>query len=462
MINSVLVTQKPAKAVPIYSVTPKDYAAWLKKQPASLRNWLNATAFEVEPGKYRLVADSDGKISSVVACFSSGFQLWQWANLSEKLPADLTYYPAEGVSDALLQDAALGWLLGSYQFTQYKKGRTAHAKLCVGKKNIALAQEMAESIFLTRNLINIPANDLGPSALAAQAKKLAKECGATYQEIVGDALLKKNYPTIHAVGRAAADAPRLIDLQWGNPKHKKLTIVGKGVCFDTGGLNIKTGNNMNLMKKDMGGAAFSLGLARLIIKRKLPVRLRVLIPAVENSVSGNAFRPQDIIRTRAGITVEIGNTDAEGRLILCDALYEADQEKPDLLLDFATLTGASRVALGPDIPSFFTPSDALATTVETFAKQHSDPLWRLPLWQEYEYFLHSHAADTDNAGGRYAGAIVAALFLKKFVTNTKDWLHVDMMAWNLRDRPGRPTGGEAQGIRGLYQLLEARYKRSHD
>jgi leucyl aminopeptidase len=326
--------------------------------------------------------------------------------------------------------------------------------------NIDPALDMAESIYLVRDLINLPANDLGPTALAKACRTVADECQASYSEIIGDELLQQNYPLVHAVGRACDDAPRLAEFSWGNKSHPKVTIVGKGVCFDTGGLNLKGGKSMGMMKKDMGGAAAAIGLARLIMRHNLPVRLRVLIPAVQNSVSANAFRPQDVLTARNGVTVEIGNTDAEGRLIMADALADADDEKPDLLIDMATLTGASRVALGPDIPSFFTEDDKLANALSRHAKEQNDPLWRLPMWEDYNRYISSEIADIDNSGsgGGYAGAITAALFLKNFVKHTKRWVHIDMMAWNTSSRPGRPQGGEAQGLRTLLAYIQQAYR----
>jgi leucyl aminopeptidase len=322
----------------------------------------------------------------------------------------------------------------------------------------AAVQRTAEAIYLVRDLINLPANDLGPAELADAAEKLARRHKAKCRVIVGDELIEAGYPAIHAVGRASVRAPRLIDLTWGRKSHSKVTIVGKGVCFDSGGLDIKPSSGMLLMKKDMGGAAHALGLAHMIMAAGLPVRLRVLVPAVENMVSGDAFRPLDVLRTRKGLTVEVGNTDAEGRLILCDALAEACREKPALLVDFSTLTGAARVALGPDIPAMFSNDDALADDLAAAGRAVSDPVWRLPLHQPYRKGLDSKVADIGNvASGGFAGAIVAGLFLEAFVEPGIPWAHFDLSAWNFSARPGRPEGGEALALRAVHAVIARRF-----
>ena len=318
----------------------------------------------------------------------------------------------------------------------------------------------AEATTAVRDLINTPAGDMGPAELAAAVRRISDAGGAEVKEIKGAALRRRGYPTIHAVGRASANAPRLIDLRWGRASAPRVTLVGKGVCFDSGGLDIKSAQGMLRMKKDMGGAAHVLGLAQMIMSAELDVRLRVLIPAVENSISGNALRPLDVVKTRSGITVEVGNTDAEGRLILCDALTEAETERPDLLIDCATLTGAARIALGGELPAFFCNDDALAEELSNAGGTVSDPLWRLPLWRAYRRMLDSKTADINNVSeGGMAGAITAALYLEEFVDRTTPWIHLDIMAWNLTARPGRPVGGEAQGMRALYALIENRFGR---
>jgi leucyl aminopeptidase len=384
--------------------------------------------------------------------------LWSIAHLPFILPEG-AYHIASDVTAEQATQLALGWQLGSYVFARYKKPARAPATLALPKNADAhYVARVENAVTLARDLINTPAADMLPTQLAAAAKKLATTHKARFSVIVGEALLTENYPAIYTVGKASADAPRLIDLRWGNARHPKVTLVGKGVCFDSGGLDIKPSSGMMLMKKDMGGAAAVLALASLVMEYKLPVRLRVLIPAVENAISGNAFRVGDVITTRKGITVEVGNTDAEGRLILADALAEADSEKPDLLIDCATLTGAGRVALGADIPALFSNNDALAHNLQQRAIAMQDPLWHLPLWQGYAPSLKSIIADTNSVSpGGYGGAITAALFLQKFVEHCPDWLHLDMMAWNQSTKPGRPEGGEAMGVRVLFDLLKGRF-----
>jgi leucyl aminopeptidase len=374
--------------------------------------------------------------------------------LPQHLP-DGVYRFANEPHDARL--AALAFALGTYRFTRYRKVEARKLSLdlpqSLDRDDLA---RIVEGVALARDLINTPANDMGPAELEAAAQKLAAQHGASFKSIVGDDLLAQNFPLIHAVGRAAPRAPRLIDIAWGAAAHPRITLVGKGVCFDTGGLDIKPESAMLNMKKDMGGAATALALAHMIMARGLKVRLRVLIPAVENAIAGDSFRPRDIYTSRKGITVEIGNTDAEGRLVLADALALADEEKPALIADFATLTGAARVALGPDVPPFFTDDDALADELAACGKRESDPLWRLPLWRPYEAMLESKVADINNVGGSHGGAITAALFMRRFVT-AQSWLHVDVFAWTPSAKPGRPEGGECQAARALYALLCARY-----
>jgi leucyl aminopeptidase len=380
--------------------------------------------------------------------------------LPGRLPGVLpkgTYRFAESPSDARL--AVLAFALGCYQFTRYRKGDDKEIRLELprGIDGEELSR-VVEGVFLARDLINTPANDMGPADLEAAASALAGRHGATIRSIVGDELLAQNFPLIHAVGRAARGAPRLIDMRWGDEAAPKVTLVGKGVCFDTGGLDIKPDSAMLLMKKDMAGAATVLALAHMIMARGLALRLRVLIPAVENAISGDAFRPRDIYRSRKGLSVEIGNTDAEGRLILADALALADEETPDLLVDMGTLTGAARVALGPDVPPFYTHDEELAAAVARHASQENDPLWRLPLWRAYDTMLDSKVADLGNVGsGNFAGSIICALFLNRFVTAAKSWLHFDIYAWTPTAKAGRPEGAECQAARALYSYLAARY-----
>jgi leucyl aminopeptidase len=353
----------------------------------------------------------------------------------------------------------LGWALATYRFGRYRKHEGSFPTLVwPGGCDRAGVERAASATFLVRDLINTPAADMGPEELAAAARTLADGHGARFAVIVGDELQVRNYPAVHAVGRASSRAPRLIDLQWGDESNPRVTLVGKGVCFDSGGLDLKPAAGMKLMKKDMGGAAIMLGLARMVMSANLPVRLRVLIPAVENSVSGNALRPLDVIETRKGLTVEIGNTDAEGRVILADALAEAASEQPALLVDCATLTGAARVALGTELPALFTNDDTLAQALLAHGAATGDPLWRLPLWKPYKRHLDGKVADLTNAADiAFAGAITAALFLAEFAKPAKPWAHIDIMAWNTDSRPGRPEGGEAMGMRALYGLIRERF-----
>lgn len=446
--------------VPITVLRASSLAEYLAGQSALLRRWVKESDFDASPETFLAVPGTDGRLARVLIGLGAGETPWAYAGLREKLPAGSYAFDASLPREAATR-AALGWALGAYAFTRYK-ARKDRPRALVWPKGAdrGHVERTAEATFLVRDLINTPANDLGPAELAAEARKLAKRHRAQFSVIVGDALLKKNYPTIHAVGRASTRAPRLIDIRWGRTSDPKVTLVGKGVCFDTGGLDLKGSGNMLLMKKDMGGAAQTLGLAAMIMGAKLRVRLRVLVPAVENSVSGNAMRPLDVIRTRKGLTVEIGNTDAEGRLILCDALAEADREQPALIVDCATLTGAARVALGPDMPALFTNDDKVADALMAASRSESDPIWRLPLWPGYRATLDSKVADLNNiSDGPFAGAITAALYLERFVSDKRTWIHLDMMGWNPAPRAGRPKGGEAQGMRALFRLIAERYAR---
>jgi leucyl aminopeptidase len=372
------------------------------------------------------------------------------------LPAG-TYRFANSPHDTRL--GALAFALGCYRFARYRKAEDKEIRLELpASLDGADLARIAEGVGLARDLINTPANDMGPPELESAARALATRHAATLRAIVGDDLLSGNFPLIHAVGRAADRAPRLLDIGWGDPDHPKITLIGKGVCFDTGGLDIKSESGMLNMKKDMGGAATVLALAHMLMDRGAKVRLRVLLPVVENAISGSAFRPRDIYRSRKGLSVEIGNTDAEGRLILADALALADEEAPELIVDMATLTGAARVALGTEVVPFYTDDDALAAELSRSADAQSDPLWRLPLWRPYDQMLDSKVADINNvSSGGFAGSITAALFLRRFVSAAKAWLHCDIYAWNQATKPGRPEGAECQGARALYHLLTARY-----
>jgi leucyl aminopeptidase len=363
-------------------------------------------------------------------------------------------YRLEGaVADPAL--AALGFRLGAYRFDRYRQGKPAPTLADPGPAEVT---HLVEAATLARDLINTPANDLGPDAFEAEIRAFAKAHAMTVKVTAGDDLLKANFPMIHAVGRASAQAPRLVDLAWGRADDPRVTLVGKGVTFDTGGLDIKPASGMLIMKKDMGGAANVLGLAHAIVSAKLRVRLRVLIPVVENSIAGAAFRPGDVLRSRLGLTVEIGNTDAEGRLILADALALADEEKPELLLDMATLTGAARVALGPDLPPLYSTDDTLARSLMAAGAAADDPLWQMPLWSPYDSMMSSKIADVNNAAsGGFAGSVTAALFLRRFVANAGAWVHLDIYGWAPEARPGRSQGGTDQGIRAVYGVLKQRY-----
>jgi leucyl aminopeptidase len=446
-------------------VTHAHLAAWVDTQPASIQAWLKASQFKADRHQVALLPAADSRALGAVVGLGAlhsleAIDLWLAAGLPEKLPAGTVWR----VANELLPDAAaafaLGWAYGSYRFDSYKSARStaARARLVAAPGvDVERMTRQAAATALARDLVNTPACDMTPERLAAEAMRVAREHGAVPQEIMGDEL-RRGFPAIHAVGQASASAPRLVDFAWGDPTHPKVTLVGKGVCFDTGGLDIKPSAGMALMKKDMGGAACALGLAQLVMASQLPVRLRVLVPAVENAIAGNAYRPGDVIRTRKGLTVEIGNTDAEGRLVLCDALALADDEKPDLLIDLATLTGAARVALGPELPALFGTRQQTVDDLLRHGRQQADPLWQMPLWSGYEDDFSSKVADINNASASaFAGSIIGALYLRRFVTQSPDWLHVDLFAWNPKERPGRPVGAEAHAVRALFALLAARY-----
>lgn len=449
-----------ADAISITFVTKSTLDTVVAALPAIERQFAKTSAFTGKPGQYLGLPDAKGTLAHVLFGIEDKEAAWRDlfrpGQLPRLMPAGV-YRFANAPHDIRL--ATLAFALGAYKFSRYRKNDVSGAKL-VPPDGIDMSEiaRMAHAVTLARDLINTPANDMGPDELAEAAKALADTFGAKYSAIVGDDLLKKNFPLIHAVGRASTRAPRLIDFTWGDAAHPKVTLVGKGVCFDTGGLDLKPSSSMLIMKKDMGGAANVLALAHMIMDAKLKVRLRVLIPAVENSVAGNAFRPLDIFPSRKGVTVEIGNTDAEGRLVLADALALADEEKPDLLVDLGTLTGAARVALGPDLPPFYTNDDKLAGEVELYARSENDPLWRMPLWPPYDAWLDSKVANLNNApSGTFAGSITCALFLQRFVENAKSWLHVDIYGWTPAAKPARPEGGECQAARAIYKLLSVRY-----
>ena len=455
-------TDDAAGAIPITAVASRDFTAWKSDQPAVVSGWLDSIGFTGEAGKTALVPGTHGRLARIVQAISPDDAIWSLAGLPESLPEGS--YRLDFDAEALLGSGgttkvALGWALGSYNFTRYKPAKRGCARLVWPEAaDRAEVERLADAIALGRDLVNTPAEDMGPAELASAAEAVAERFGASFRQIVGDDLLAHNYPTIHAVGRGSARAPRLIDLRWGDAAHPRLTLIGKGVCFDTGGYDLKPSSGMKLMKKDMGGAATVLGLAQAIMDAKLKVRLRLLIPAVENFVSANAFRPLDVFKTRKGLTVEIGNTDAEGRLVLCDALAEAMTEGAALVIDMATLTGAARVALGPELPALFSNDEAVASALLAAGTAEADPLWRLPLWKPYRKLLDSKVADINNASdSTFAGAITAALYLQEFVEPGIPWVHIDTFAWNHAARPGRPEGGEALALRALYRMLEQRF-----
>jgi leucyl aminopeptidase len=459
-MHSAFETAPVGAAIPITFVTKATWRDANADLPAEARRFAEANGFAAKPGECLTLPAADGRIAQVLFGLEDQGAQWRDPFRSGQLPGLLppgVYRFANAPHEARL--ATLAFALGSYRFARYRNNEAPKARL-VPPDGVDAAEvsRMAEAAALARDLINTPANDMGPEQLALAAQQLANRFGASFNCIVGDDLVRQNFPLIHAVGMASTRAPRLIDFSWGDPKHPKVTLVGKGVCFDTGGLDLKPSAGMLIMKKDMGGAANVLALASMVMEAKLNVRLRVLIPAVENAVAGNAFRPLDVFTSRKGITVEIGNTDAEGRLILADALALADEETPELLIDMGTLTGAARVALGPDLPPFYTNDETLALDAARCATAENDPLWRLPLWPAYDSWLDSKVANVNNApSGTFAGSITCALFLQRFVEAAKSWLHVDIYGWTPAAKPGRPEGGECQAARAIYRLLNERY-----
>lgn len=442
----------------LFALSKRDYKSWKKNQPSATKRWLDSVKFTADHGTVALIPGRDGRVTRAVLGLGNDARMWDYSVAAGALPAGR--YAIDGeLSAEQANAAALAWALAGYTFDRYKPGGDKPAKLVwPANADRQAVRRCYEATALARDLINTPANDLGPAELAACADELAEVHGATCSQIVGTDLVEQGYPAIYAVGKASSRPPRLVDLHWGDPEAPKVTLVGKGVCFDSGGLDLKNASGMKLMKKDMGGAAMVLALAHMIMDAGLPVRLRVLIPAVENSVSGEAFRPGDVIATRKGLSVEIGNTDAEGRLILCDALAEADSDKPDVLIDAATLTGAARVALGTELPALFCNDDAWADDVLACGLEQNDPLWRLPLFAPYKRHLDSKIADLNNISSvAQGGAITAALFLQHFVSAKIPWLHVDTMGWNVTSRPGRPAGGEVFGLRAIFSALARRY-----
>jgi leucyl aminopeptidase len=442
-----------AQALPLFLVNKTQWESSVPLLTDTERNLLATQQFKGKPGDIGLITDPQGNLSKAYIGIGDNKDVLAIACAATRLPKG---------SYALQQDvspfALVTWALAQYRYDHYKKQEASPRVLFVSPDKLDLVKSEAAAIFLVRDLINMPANALGPKELSTVMANMANQFGAEFEEWVGDELVKANFPAIHTVGRAGANAPRLLSLSWGNTNHPRVTLVGKGVCFDSGGLDIKPSAGMRLMKKDMGGAAQVLGLAQLLMGQQLPIRLNVLIPAVENVIGPDAFKPGDIITMRSGLTVEVDNTDAEGRLVLADALVKASEASPEMIFNFATLTGAARVAVGTEIAALFTNDEDLASALAAASKEVNDPLWRLPLFAPYESMLDSSVADIANASSSpYAGAITAALFLKRFIPASISWAHFDIMAWNVSNKPGKPEGGEAMGIRAIACYLQNKY-----
>ncbi|MDG2096132.1 MAG: leucyl aminopeptidase family protein [Paracoccaceae bacterium] len=449
-------------ACPIEVIDKEGFNSWLVSQSTYIKSWVSENKFQGNLFDFLIIPSPVGKVEKVV--FGWGTEIdrtrdrFHFAKIRDLIPNG-TYKITTAPNDFNFLEAYLGWALSGYRFANYKNKKSSECSLVVKKKfNNNVLNSLVSGEFWTRDLINRPASDLGPKELEQETRNLAKRFSADISVITGQSLTEQNFPMIHAVGRSSTQEPRLIDLTWGNEKAPKVTLVGKGVCFDTGGLNIKPGKSMGLMKKDMGGAATVLGLALMLLEAQLDIRLRVLIPAVENSISSSSFRPQDILKSRKGLTVEINNTDAEGRLILADAISLADEEAPELLICMATLTGAARIALGSDIAPFYTDDDDLAKKVFDFGEEYFDPTWRMPFWNPYERMIEPTIADLDNAPRTsFAGSLTAALFLRRFVTKSKNFIHFDIYGWSDDDRIARSKGGVGMASRALYYLIRGEY-----
>jgi len=445
----------------LHIVAVEAYADWLQAQPAAICQWLSSSGFTGKAGQSALCPNTDGHLAAVVymipECEATGPRAW--SGLVAGLPAG-DYQVVSSLSSQRLEWLCCGWILGQYRFDRYKSMPEADCKRLVWPMGVDCEHvaRQVDATCLVRDLVNTPADDMSPQHLALVAQLMAENFEAACDVIIGEDLIDEGYPGVYAVGRASDIEPQLIDMRWGDQNAPKLTIVGKGVCFDSGGLDIKPSGGMKIMKKDMGGAAHALALAHMIMDAQLPVCLRVLVPAVENSISGNALHPMDIVTTRSGKTVEIGNTDAEGRVILADALTAAGEDDPELIIDFATLTGAARSALGPDVPAAYTGSDKMALELMQMSVACGDPLWRMPLWSPYARMIEGKTADLTNAAETpFAGSITAALFLAAFVPDSEKWLHFDLYAWNPSGRSGQPEGGEAQTLRAVYGMLAERF-----
>jgi len=446
----------PALALrPLYFVNRDGFDVWRTRQPQALVQWMLAHGFDAASGSQLTLPGGEGTLAGAVLGIGDALDPFSYAHGPQSLPGG-HWEPSSELDADARRALQLGWGLGAYRFTRYRDATRAPAHLVSGELDPEIADILAACLRV-RDLVNTPTQDMGPQELEDVARGIAQRHGARFDSIVGDALLEQDFPSIHAVGRASHRAPRLIRLDWGSDAHEHVVLVGKGVCFDTGGLDIKGADGMRNMKKDMGGAAHALALAELVMARRLPLRLTLLVPAVENAIGPDAFRPGEVVATRKGVSVEIDNTDAEGRVILADALALAGELEPALLLDFATLTGAARIALGPDLPALYSNDDAVADAWLAAAARVRDPMWRMPLWRPYLRYLTSHVADIANGSStRMAGSITAALYLERFVPAGQKWAHVDVYAWNDSDRPGRPAGGEAQGLRAAYEMLKQR------
>ncbi len=457
MIDSIFAPHSPA-AIALVLIDAKISSLEIAKADVRIQAWLNAHGFGTSANRICVVPAESGEIDSVFVNIDPS-DMYALSILPMLLPKGDYFIDVMRSSTLNHQHAALGFALGAYQFIRYKKSKRQRVRLVLSEQiNQIELKDDVEAVFCVRDLVNTPTEDMGPAHLSEVVAHLAKKFGAELKESIGDELLRDGFAAIHAVGRASHRAPRLIELNWGDDNHPKISLVGKGVCFDTGGLDIKASDGMRNMKKDMGGAAHAIALAARIMAANLSVRLQLLVPAVENAISSNAYRPGEVITTRSGISVEIDNTDAEGRVVLCDALTYAGESKPDLIIDFATLTGAARIALGPDLPPLFCNQEPLAEAILLAAKRVTDPLWRMPLWRPYRSMLDSSIADMANAGpSKHAGCITAALYLERFVADDQAWAHLDTYSWNDSDRPGKPRGGEAQSLRAMFAFLAEKY-----
>ena len=458
-MDDLLSNERVDDSIAVVPIASGRMEEWHASAPPEASTWVRRTEFSARSGTICLVPGRRGRLACVLAGVNDHDDPWALAPIPEAVPSG-AYHLDFTWSSRRLERAALGWALAAYRFGRYKQVNPPTARLFPGSASaVATARRQAGATALVRDLINTPASDMMPGDLAAAVSDMANGYGGELTVVTGEALLDEGYPAIHAVGRASMHPPRLIDLTWGDPAATRLTLVGKGVCFDTGGLNIKLARGMRLMKKDMGGAAHAIGLAHLVMATALPVRLRLLVPAVENAIAGNAYHPGDVIPTRKGLTIEVDNTDAEGRIVLSDALTEGARDEPDLMMDFATLTGAARIALGTDLPAMFCNDDVVAGGIFDAGRDVRDEVWRMPLHAPYREFIESKVADIMNSSTQpYAGAITAALFLQSFVPDATPWVHFDLMAWNSRSKPARPEGGEAMALRAVFEFLERRYR----